>query len=68
MATGEATWDQRILARLPPSVDSTLIAESLRLTPTERLTRLQEMLAFVETTRRVSGYAVPQPPRHASHG
>lgn len=48
MGAREPAWDERILARLTPGVDPTLIAESLRLTPTERLERLQAMLAFVE--------------------
>lgn len=50
----EPTWDQRILAAVPTSVDPTLVTESLRLTPTERLARLQAMMAFVELahTRR----------------
>jgi hypothetical protein len=39
-----ASWDQRILSRMPEGVDPTLIAESLRLTPGERLARLQAMV------------------------
>jgi hypothetical protein len=64
MTAAEQTWDQRILARLKPSVDPSLIAESLRLTPTERLARLQKMLAFVEAARSSSD-ALPRTARNA---
>ena len=40
----EPTWDERILAAIPSGVDETLIAENLRLTPTERVEKLQRML------------------------
>lgn len=62
------TWDERILAHMKPGVDPTLIAESLRLTPTDRLARLQEMVVFVERIRRPSSHAVPPAPRDAQHG
>lgn len=68
MADREPTWDERILARLKPSVDPTLIAESLRLTPTERLVRLQDMLAFVELAHRRTGHVVPRTARNADQG
>jgi short-subunit dehydrogenase len=45
------SWVQRILSRMPEGVDPTLIAESLRLTPGERLARLQAMVASVESVR-----------------
>ena len=58
----ELTWDERLLARMPPGVDPTLIAESLKLTPTERLARLQQLLAFVDSVRRRPGDALPRTP------
>jgi hypothetical protein len=45
------TWDQRILALIDAGVDTTLIDENLRRTPTERLRRMQEMVRFLEAAR-----------------
>jgi hypothetical protein len=45
--SGLPSWDERIRALLPPSVDPTQLTESLRLTPTQRLERLQELLNAV---------------------
>jgi hypothetical protein len=45
------TWDQRILALVEAGIDATLIEENLRRTPTERLRRMQEMVAFLEAAR-----------------
>lgn len=57
----QPAWDERILAHMKPGVDPTRVAESLRLTPTERLARLQERLAFVELAspddQRVGGFS-----------
>jgi hypothetical protein len=52
MSSDELSWDQRILSVARPSIDPTPVAESLCLTPAERLDRLQRMLAFVEVARR----------------
>ncbi len=49
--SGLPSWDERILALLPPSVDPTQIAEDLRLSPTERLEKLQELVASVAELR-----------------
>lgn len=49
--TGLPTWDERIRALLPPSVDPTQIAEDLRLTPTQRLEKLQALVDSVEALR-----------------
>jgi hypothetical protein len=62
------TWDQRILAEMPPGVDPTLVAESLRLTPTERLARLQKLVEFFEAVHRPATNAVPRNPRNAGQG
>jgi hypothetical protein len=53
---------------MPPGVDPTLVAESLRLTPTERLARLQKLVEFFETVRRPATDAVPRNHRHAGPG
>lgn len=45
------TWDQRILALVDAGIDATLIEENLRRTPTERLRRMQQMVAFLESAR-----------------
>ena len=47
----EPTWDQRILALVDAGIDGTLIEENLRRTPTERLRRMQEMVALLESVR-----------------
>lgn len=49
--SGLPTWDQRILALLPSSVDETQVAEALSLTPTERLMKLQALLESVEALK-----------------
>jgi hypothetical protein len=43
-AATERTWDQRILDAIPSGTDETLIAENLRLTPTERVEKLQRFV------------------------
>lgn len=49
--SGLPTWDQRILALLPSSVDETQIEEDLRLSPTERLLKLQALLESFEALK-----------------
>jgi|JI8StandDraft_1071087.scaffolds.fasta_scaffold351774_2 hypothetical protein len=49
--TAEPTWDQRILAVLPSSVDLGQLRENLRLTPTERVEQMLALVAFVEAQR-----------------
>ncbi len=49
--SGLPAWDERVLALLPPSVDRSQIEESLRLTPTERLQRLQQLAEAVAAMR-----------------
>jgi hypothetical protein len=49
--TNLPTWDQRILALVPSSVDPTQVAEDLRLTPTQRLEKLQALLEATEQLR-----------------
>lgn len=42
--TGLPTWDQRVRALVPPSVDPTQVREDLKLTPTQRLEKLQSLV------------------------
>lgn len=44
-------WDARIRALLPPSVDLTQIQEDLRLTPTQRLEKLQTLVEAAHALR-----------------
>jgi hypothetical protein len=50
-ASREQTWDERILAAIPSGVDETLLDENLRLTPTERVERLQQLVDQLEQIR-----------------
>lgn len=49
--SGLPTWDQRVLALLPSGVDETQIAEDLKLSPTERLLKLQALVESVEALK-----------------
>lgn len=44
-------WDARILQLIDAGIDTTLIVENLRRSPTERLQRMQDMLRFLEKVR-----------------
>ncbi len=46
--SGLPTWDERCLALMPPSVDLTQIDEDLKLTPTQRIEKLQSLMAAIE--------------------
>jgi hypothetical protein len=48
----DAPWDVRILELIDAGIDGTLIEENLRRTPTERLSRMQQMLSFLEQAKR----------------
>ena len=48
-------WDERIFALLPLGVDPTLIAENLRLSPSQRLTNSP---AYSASSKRLRGRAV----------
>jgi len=50
-APAEPTWDQRILACLPPGVDRAQLRENLRRTPTERVEHMLALVAFIEENR-----------------
>ncbi|WP_437669363.1 hypothetical protein [Sorangium sp. So ce131] len=55
----EKSWDQRILERIPSGVDPSLIAENLRLTPTERVERMRKALEFIEEAKAAHGHRLP---------
>jgi hypothetical protein len=48
----EREWDQRIFELVEPGVDPTLIIRNLRLTPTQRLERLQRVLESLAAAKR----------------
>ena len=50
--TGLPSWDERIRALLPPSVDLTQIREDLQLTPTARIEKLQRLVDAVAEMKR----------------
>ncbi|MGK3987366.1 hypothetical protein [Sorangium sp. So ce136] len=52
----EKSWDQRILERVPSGIDASLIAENLRLTPTERVERMRKALEFIEEAKAAHGH------------
>ena len=57
----EKTWDQRIFEKIPSGVDVSLIEESLRLTPTERLERMRQVLLSLEAARKKpDGHGLPK--------
>jgi hypothetical protein len=45
-------WDARILAVIDAGVDETIIAERLKLTPTERIETMRAVLQFAEDARQ----------------
>lgn len=47
----EPTWDQRILAVLPSSVDLGQLRENLKRTPTERVEAMLALVEFIEAQR-----------------
>lgn len=51
----EPTWDQRILAVLPPGVDVGQLRENLRLTPTERVEQMLALVELIEAQRTRKG-------------
>ena len=45
----ELTWDRRILAALPSSIDLGQLRENLRLSPTDRVEQMLALVEFIET-------------------
>ena len=52
-------WQYVLLDKLPPSIDVTLVEESLRRTPDERLRDLVEMTKLAEQLERNRGHRLP---------
>jgi hypothetical protein len=55
-------WQDRIFAQLPSSIDPTLIASSLRLTPTERLERMRHAAVSLDEMRASARRSRPPRP------
>ncbi len=49
-------WQDLVLRELPSGIDPTLITESLKRTPTERLERMIGVLRFIDTHRGKRGH------------
>jgi hypothetical protein len=53
-------WDVRILRAIDAGVDESLIAERLKLSPTERIEAMRSALVFSEDARRaMNGHRLP---------
>ena len=50
--SGLPSWWERCLALMPPSVDLTQIEEDLRLTPTQRIEKLEALMRGIEALKR----------------
>lgn len=61
----EREWDQRIFELVEPGIDRTLIVRNLRLTPTERLERMQRALEGLAEAKRSAADSARKPPRNA---
>jgi hypothetical protein len=48
-------WGTEALRHLPSGVDPTQIAENLKLTPTERIEKMQRFQRFLEEAKRSRG-------------
>jgi hypothetical protein len=51
----EKTWDERVFERIDPGVDPTIIRENLKLSPTERVEKMQRALALIDDVRKAHG-------------
>ena len=56
----DPAWQYELLDRVAPGVDTAQLEEALRLSPTERLERLQHLVDFVEEVSRARGNRFPQ--------
>jgi hypothetical protein len=48
----EKAWDERILELVPSGVDEGIVAENLKLSPTQRIEKVRGVLVFVEGLKR----------------
>lgn len=51
----DKTWDERVFERVEPGVDPTIIRENLKLSPTDRIQKMQRTLALVDDLRKAYG-------------
>lgn len=51
LTADETPWQERLLSAIPSGVDSTLIAQALRWSPTERLERMRRAAEGIERLR-----------------
>ncbi|HKA29813.1 MAG TPA: hypothetical protein VKH82_10575 [Candidatus Binatia bacterium] len=56
----ETVWQYDLLDRLPPGIDKSKLAETLRLSPEERIERLQRLMEFVDEVRLACGHRPAQ--------
>jgi len=56
----QVTWYGEILRQIPSGVDISQLEERLKLTPTERLQRMQKFLEFLEGAKRPGGHRLPE--------
>src|SRR5262249_39558307 len=56
----ETVWPYDLLDRLPPGIDKSKLAETLRLSPEERIERLQRLMEFVDEVRLACGHRPAQ--------
>lgn len=54
-ADDDKTWDERVFEQIESGVDPTIITENLKLSPTERIEKMQRMLALVHDLRKAHG-------------
>jgi hypothetical protein len=48
-------WDERVFEQIEPGVDPTIIRENLKLSPTERVEKMQRTLALIDDLRKAHG-------------
>ena len=58
-------WQYVLLDRMKPSIDVSQLQENLRLTPTERLQRLEALMDFLDEVRRAGANAISKAPDDA---
>jgi hypothetical protein len=56
----ETVWQYELLDRLRPGIDQSMLDETLRLSPEERIEQLQRLMEFVEEVSLASGHRPAQ--------
>jgi hypothetical protein len=59
------TWDELVFERIDSGVDASIIRENLKLSPTERIEKMQRALALVDDLRKAYGNRSPSRPSGA---